>query len=105
MDFNEADNTLAIATNKGQILTYRVMDSSVTLNNFNFKLMEEFNCVENPHGDLDQSEEDKLANNKIYGYKSHITSVKFCRGIKNAYVYTLESLQYVYVRNYITRHV
>lgn len=81
------------------------MDSSATLNNFNFKLMEIFNCVENPHGDLDQSEEDREANEKIYGYKSHITSVRFCRGIKNSYVYTLESLQYVYVRNYISRHV
>jgi hypothetical protein len=81
------------------------MDANVSLNNFNFKLMESFNCIENPHGELDQSKEDKDANKKIYGFKSHITKVRFCRGIKNSFVYTLESLQYVYIRNYMTRHV
>ena len=92
LDFNEGENLLLIATNKGQLITYKCLDENAGLESFNFKLMEKFNGVENPHGDLDQSEEDRLATNNIYSMKSHVVKAKFARSLKSCYIYIIESL-------------
>lgn len=104
-DYHISDDLLMIATNKGQLLLYKSLDVSAPLEQFNFRLFEKFNAVENPHGDLDQSEEERQATEAIYSLKSHIVKGRFTRSMKSCYFYIVESLQYIYVRNFVTKEV
>lgn len=105
-DYQDGDNILAIGTTKGEIITYRVADPSALLDDFNFMLIEKYNCTDNPHGDLDQTQEEREATQMIYNHlKSHIVKVRFSRVMRGNYFYVLESLQYIYIRNYSLRQV
>jgi hypothetical protein len=107
--FLSADFKLAIGTNKGQILLYKSNNPNVLLDELNFELLEEFDCIADPHnmkrGDIKEEEDRQAAN--LYKDKSHIVSVRFSNPDyqKNVYYYTVESLQYIYLRNYIKQEV
>ena len=107
--FLSADFKLAIGTNKGQILLYKSNNPNVLLDELNFELLEEFDCIADPHnmkrGDIKEEEDRQAAN--LYKDKSHIVSVRFANPDyqKNVYYYTVESLQYIYLRNYIKQEV
>lgn len=105
LEFSAATKTLAIGTSKGHIHLYRCEDSTQSLDKFNFYLLEDFNCVEKPHGNIDSNEEDESATLRLYGYKSHIVSLKFVLSQKSQYCYILESLMYIYVRDYEKKEV
>lgn len=99
-EYLESDKILAICTNKGHINLYRCEDSSQGIGAANFYLKEDFNCVEKPHGNLDKTEDDAESTAKLYSYKTHKVSVKFMLSQRSQYCYILESLQYIYVRDY-----
>ena len=104
-EYLESDKMLAICTNKGHINLYRSEDPTQTLDYINFYLHEDYNCVDKPHGNLDKTEEDAESTTKIYSYKTHMVFVKFMLSQKNHYCYILESLQYIYVRDYDRKEV
>lgn len=58
-----------------------------------------------PHGNLDTNQEEIEANNRLYGFKIHMVNLKFMLTQKGHYCYILESLQYIYVRDYDRREV
>ena len=79
------------------------------LDEFNFELIEEFDCISDPHGmeNTDIHEEQQRQAADLYKNKSHIVSVRFANhaDLKNVYFYTVESLQYIYIRNYTKKQV
>ena len=105
LEYQETGKLLAIGTNKGHIHLFRCDDGTQGLDKFNFYLVEDFNCVEKPHGNLDENEDDESATLKIYGFKSHIVSMKFVLSQKSQYCYILESLMYIYVRDFEKKEV
>ena len=100
------DNCFAFGLNKGRILLYRAHDPNIILNKFRLEFMEDFNCMENPHGDnLDSSPDLRAVNNKLYSFKPNVISLRFSKNNVGIYTYVVESLQYAYVRNYRNRQV
>jgi hypothetical protein len=105
LDYNEKERLLAIATNKGHVNLYRCEDSTQSLDLFNFQLLEDYDCVAKVHGDLDSNQEEANATSKLYNFKSHLVQIKFMLSQRSYYCYTLESLQYVYIRDYERKEV
>lgn len=100
-DFNQMDNCIAFGLNKGRILLYRAHDPTITINKFRLELLESFNCMENPHGEnLDSSPDLKAVSSKLYSFKPNVVSLRFSKNNVGIYTYVVESLQYVYVRDY-----
>lgn len=96
---------MSIGTNKGHINLYRSEDPTQGLDYINFYLKEDYNCVEKPHGNLDKTDEDAESTAKLYSLKTHLVSVKFMLSQKNHYCYIMETLMYIYVRDYEKREV
>lgn len=72
-----------------------------------FQLTDEFDIFENPHNLEEISEEDKLRLREIYGGRKH----KEChcyfapKGSADLYFATVDALQYIFVRNFMTGKV
>jgi hypothetical protein len=103
-DFNPVDKSVGFGLNKGHILLFKAYEPDLYENHFGLEFLEDFNCLENPHGaGLDSSSDLKAVSTKLYSFKPNVVSLRFSKNNLGVYVYAIESLQYLYVRNYKKR--